>query len=76
MRRFEYDITKITSEDFSRLIYFCTETGECSLEEVPDEQAKKLRDILNRKGDAGWELVQFSVGRDGIIAMWKRAKSE
>ena len=76
MRHFEYDITKHPAEDFSRLTYFCTQTGECSVEEVPDEQAKKLREILDRKGDEGWELVQVGFGRDGIIAMWKRAKGD
>jgi hypothetical protein len=74
MRNFEYDITKHPAKDFNRLTYFCTEAGECSVEEVPDGQVKKLRQIPNAKGDEGWELVQMGFGRDGIIAMWKRAK--
>jgi hypothetical protein len=31
-----------------------------------------LTDILNNRGREGWELVQISFGRDGLMAYWKR----
>ncbi len=75
MSRFEYEITKHPAEEFSELIYFCSETGECSLEQVPDQQINRVGEILNKRGSEGWELVQISFGRDGIVAFWKRMMS-
>ena len=75
MTKYTYDITKHPAEEFSRLTYFCTESGECSLEEIPDHQAIILRDILNQRGGEGWELVQLFFGKDGVVALWKRIVS-
>ena len=76
MKHYEYEITRHPAEDFSHLTYFCSEAGECSLEEVPDQQISTLRAILNNKGSEGWELVQIGFGKDGIVAFWKRVKGE
>jgi hypothetical protein len=72
MANFEYEITKHPADEFNRLTYFCTESGECKLEEVPDRQVIMLRDFLNEKGSEGWELVQLFFGKDGVVAVWKR----
>jgi hypothetical protein len=72
MANYEYEITKHPADEFHRLTYFCTESGECSLEEIPDQQMIILRDILNQKGSEGWELVQLFFGKDGVVALWKR----
>jgi len=72
MIKYEYEISKHPAEEFNRLTYFCTEVGECSLEEVPDQQTNVLRDILNKQGSEGWELVQVFFGKDGVVAFWKR----
>lgn len=76
MNRFEYEVTKHPAEEFSELIFFCSTAGECSLEQVPDYQTNKAQEILNERGSDGWELVQMSFGRDGIVAFWKRAMSK
>jgi hypothetical protein len=31
-----------------------------------------LQDILNEEGSDGWELVQVSFGKQGILAFWKK----
>jgi hypothetical protein len=72
MIKYEYDITSHPAGEFNRLTYFCTEAGECGLEEVPDQQTNILRDILNKQGSEGWELVQVFFGKDGVVAFWKR----
>jgi len=72
MRRFEYEITKHPSTDFSQLVYYCTDKGECSIDQVPSDQTNILKDILNQRGAEGWELVQTLFGKDGIINTWKR----
>lgn len=72
MTKYGYEITKHPADEFNRLAYFCTESGECSLEEVPDQQTGILRDILNQRGSEGWELVQLFFGKDGVVALWKR----
>jgi len=72
MRRFEYEITRHQADRFNQVIYFCSEAGECSLNEVPGDQTKILADIMNERGKQGWELVQVSFGKDGVMAFWKR----
>lgn len=72
MKRFEYNITKHPAELFSELVYYCTEGGECTLNEIPQAQTEVLQDILNSEGEKGWELVQISFGNSGILAFWKK----
>lgn len=75
MKKYEYEITKHPADEFNHLTYFCTESGECSLEEIPDHQTVVLRDILNQQGSEGWELVQLFFGKNGVVALWKRMGS-
>jgi hypothetical protein len=72
MKRFEYDITKHSADTFDKVVYFCSETGQCGLDEVSRDQTRILADILNQKGQEGWELVQVAFGQDGLMAFWKR----
>ncbi len=76
MKRFEYDITKHSADTFDKVIYFCSETGQCGLDEVSRDQTRILADILNQKGQEGWELVQIAFGQDGLMAFWKRKVKE
>lgn len=69
---FEYEITQHPAEGFNQVVYFCSEAGECSLNEVQGDQTKILEDIMNERGKQGWELVQISFGKDGLMAFWKR----
>lgn len=72
MERFEYEISRHTADTFNQLVYFCSEAGECRLEQVPGDQTKILADILNERGGQGWELVEVYFGKDGVMAFWKR----
>jgi hypothetical protein len=72
MKKYEYDITKHHSGEFQKLAYFCTAGGECRVDQLPADQTDLLKDILNEKGSLGWELVQLSFGKDGLLAFWKR----
>ncbi|MCJ7595163.1 MAG: DUF4177 domain-containing protein [Desulfobacterales bacterium] len=72
MSGFKYEITKHPAEEFSQLVYFCTEQGECKVNDLPPDQLEVLRDALNERGGQGWELVQLIFGKDGIVAVWKR----
>jgi hypothetical protein len=76
MKRFEYDITKHSADTFDKVVYFCSETGQCGLNEVSRDQTRILADILNQKGQEGWELVQVAFGQDGLMAFWKRKVKE
>ena len=71
MKRFKYEITRHPADTFDKVVYFCSETGQCSLNEVSKDETRILTDILNSRGKDGWELVQVSFGRDGLIAFWK-----
>ncbi|HMK33583.1 MAG TPA: hypothetical protein VK463_00850 [Desulfomonilaceae bacterium] len=72
MHSFEYEITMHGNDTFNRLTVFCSAEGECSLEEMPVEEARMLVDVLNERGVLGWELVQILPGKDGLMAFWKR----
>jgi len=72
MKRFEYDITKHSEDEFGKIVYFCSETGECSLDEVPDKEIKSLKRMFDNRGASGWQLIQFSSNKEGILAFWKR----
>lgn len=74
MPSFEYQITRHSAETFKELTFYCSESGECSLSEVPEDQIAVLQNILNENGMSGWELVQVSFGRDGLLCFWKKPK--
>jgi len=72
MKQYEYEITKHPAEQFIQLAYFCTDKGECRYDQLPSDQISILRNILNDRGDQGWELVQIFFGEGGVLAFWKR----
>lgn len=73
MKKFGYEITKHPARDFSQVVYFCTEDGQCNYDQLPPDQIKGMERVLNERGAEGWELVQISFGADGFIAFWKRS---
>ena len=72
MKKFEYRITKHPADNFKQVGFFCTDEGDCNLEQLPADQLVVLGGILNEKGIQGWELVQLNFGSDGAIAFWKK----
>jgi hypothetical protein len=72
MKKFEYDITKHPSGEFQKVAYFCTAGGQCGMDQLPVDQTGILKDILNERGSLGWELLQLSFSKDGLLAFWKR----
>ena len=76
MEFFEYEISTHPAETFKKLVYFCSDQGQCSVNQIPGDQNAILSKILNEQGKKGWELVQISFGKDGVIAFWKRKFSK
>ena len=72
MKKFEYEITRYPADTFDKVVYFCSKAGKCSIEEVSQDQTRILSDILNKRGEQGWSLIQISFGKDGLMAFWKR----
>jgi hypothetical protein len=72
MKRFEYDISRHPADEFSRVVYFCTDQGECGLDRVLTDQIAALNNVLDARGAEGWELVQLLVAREGVLGFWKR----
>ena len=72
MKKFEYSITKHPSSDFEKVGFFCSDQGECGLDQLPSDELSVLEKILNENGIEGWELVQISFGSDGVLAFWKK----
>ena len=73
MITYEYEITKYPSDRFKQIVYFCTDQGECSFDQLPHDEMNILGEILNEKGAQGWELIQLVFGNEGILAFWKKA---
>jgi len=72
MKKYEYDITKYSASEFTHLVYFCTEQGQCKFDQIPEDQTRVLNEVLNEKGSRGWELVDIAFGKDGLVAFWKQ----
>ena len=72
MKQIEYKITKHSDEEFSDFVYFCSEKGECKIDNVPTNQTKIFVDLLNKYGSEGWEMAQSIFGNGGVMLIWKR----
>jgi hypothetical protein len=72
MSSFEYRVTVHPAETFKEMILFCSREGSCNAELVPSDQIRKMENLLNDRGLQGWELVQASFGKDGMLVFWKR----
>ena len=68
MRQFEYEITKHPADEFTDLVYFCSEGGDCHINQIPSDQMIVLGNLLNKRGSSGWELVQLAFGDGGAVA--------
>ena len=73
MKQFEYQITLHTAESFKEVVYFCSNEGGCEVKEVPSNQIGRLENILNEHGQRGWELVQTTFGKQGMMIIWRKA---
>ncbi|MFZ2447107.1 MAG: hypothetical protein WAW37_12175 [Syntrophobacteraceae bacterium] len=72
MELFEYRVTRHPAESFREMVYFCSQEGSCNMEMIGADQLKKMETILNEGGRQGWELVQATFGKDGVLVFWKR----
>ncbi|HYA41052.1 MAG TPA: hypothetical protein VEF34_07095 [Syntrophobacteraceae bacterium] len=72
MNSFEYRLTLHPAEAFKEMILFCSPEGSCNAELVPSEQIRKMESLLNEGGMEGWEVVQASFAKDGVLVFWKR----
>ena len=71
--QFEYEVTRHPADEFREVIYFCSQDGSCNLEAIRANQLKMIEEILNERGKVGWELIQVSFGKDGMLVFWKRS---
>jgi hypothetical protein len=76
MRRFEYQIANYPAQSYGELIYVCSDSGECRQDHVLGDQIRILSEQLDQRGRDGWELVQLTFGKAGIVAFWKRELEE
>ncbi len=74
MSNFEYRVTLHPAETFRDIVLFCSQDGGCSAEVVPSDQLKKMESLLNENGMHGWELVQASFAKEGLLVFWKRER--
>jgi len=74
VENYEYEVITYSSKTFSRLVFFCSEAGDCSFDEIPRNDSTILQELLNQRGAEGWELIQLAFGKDGVVSFWKRRK--
>ena len=69
-----YSQSKENQEKSGIITQLIAEETDQEQEEENDQydQTKILEDIMNGRGKQGWELVQISFGKDGLMAFWKR----
>jgi hypothetical protein len=72
MKRYEYDVTHFPAERFKELVFICSDSGECRQNQVPGDEIRILRDLLNERGQSGWELIQMTFSDKGVVAFFKR----
>ena len=75
MKEFEYEITQHTSNEFQTLAFICSNSGECSQEQITGGELEILTEKLNSRGKQGWELIQVSFREQMVVAFWKREHS-
>ena len=76
MKRFEYEISNHNAQSYKELIFVCSNAGECRPDQVPVDQTQAFAQMLNERGEQGWELVQLSFVPQGVTAFWKRERSD
>ena len=67
MKRFEYEITQHLADTFDKIVYFCSKSGQCSIDEVSKYQTKILTNILNNRGKKAGSLSKFLSAK---MALW------
>lgn len=72
MKRYQYQISSHPLRRENKMRIFCSEKGECSVEEVGPSDSQAIMDALDELGEQGWELVQLLFGKDGFVCLWKR----
>jgi hypothetical protein len=72
MREFEYDISIHHLQEANKVRIFCSEEGNCSVEDMVGSDSLAVISALNERGRSGWELVEIVFGGDGFVCFWKR----
>ncbi|MCE5332971.1 MAG: hypothetical protein LLG06_00120 [Desulfobacteraceae bacterium] len=75
MVSYEYRVSVHPADSFRDMVYFCSNEGSCTAELIPSDQVRRMEVLLNEGGQRGWELVQASFGKDGVLVFWKRQVS-
>jgi hypothetical protein len=75
MKEFEYEVSTHPLRRENRMRIFCSEKGDCSIEDVPGGDSLAVVSALNEMGHSGWELVQILFGKDGFVCFWKKELS-
>lgn len=85
MTRWTYQITTHSREELLQMaealggpvgeaapVIFCDSEGVCFFDEAPNPFVAAITQLLNRKGQDGWELVQIAFRARQLICIWRR----
>jgi hypothetical protein len=53
-------------------VLFCVEKGGCYFDEAPDPYLESIKDILNERGQSGWELVELIFRQREMLCVWRK----
>lgn len=86
MPRWTYDISRhslgqvleamrahgFSPADAGSRVLFCDQEGGCFFDDPSDPYQEALKDILNERGQDGWELVQVAFRERELICFWRK----
>nr|MBC7244019.1 hypothetical protein [Chloroflexota bacterium] len=85
MKKWEYDITSYSIEQVLAIreklgyppeqekpVVFCTDTGVCFFNNIPNPNINAILHILNTKGAEGWQLAAVTFRADEMLCFWMR----
>ena len=61
-----------TPAESSARVLFCDQEGGCFFDESPDPYQQAIKDMLNKRGRDGWELVQIVFREKEFICFWRK----
>jgi hypothetical protein len=61
-----------STEGSAEPVLFCDAQGDCFFDEAPSPYEAALKEILNERGQDGWDLVQVTFRERELICFWKK----
>jgi hypothetical protein len=85
MKKWQYDITAYSAQQVlaerqkmgletgaSEPALFCNEKGVCFFDQLPNPNTQAILQLLNARGQDGWQLATVTFRAEEMICFWMR----